>query len=54
MTDTSSASAFFGSDISQQLITEGNAIADRLQAHFMTSTATCQQKSKYLYLSNYR
>lgn len=47
MTDTSSASAFFGSDISQQLITEGNAIADRLQAHFMTSTATCQQKTAF-------
>ncbi|KAG0728069.1 Rho GTPase-activating protein 190 [Chionoecetes opilio] len=46
MTDTSSATAFFKSDISQQLITEGNAIADRLQAHFMTSTATCQQKSE--------
>ncbi|XP_068241328.1 rho GTPase-activating protein 190 isoform X21 [Palaemon carinicauda] len=47
VTETSSASAFFGSDISQQLITEGNAIADRLQAHFMTSTATCQQKSAF-------
>ncbi|XP_069168242.1 rho GTPase-activating protein 190 isoform X15 [Procambarus clarkii] len=47
MTDTNSASAFFGSDISQQLITEGNAIADRLQAHFMTSTATCQQKTAF-------
>ncbi|XP_050734657.1 rho GTPase-activating protein 190-like isoform X11 [Eriocheir sinensis] len=47
MTDTSSATAFFKSDISQQLITEGNAIADRLQAHFMTSTATCQQKTAF-------
>ncbi|KAK4312268.1 hypothetical protein Pmani_016281 [Petrolisthes manimaculis] len=47
MTDTGSATAFFGSDISQQLITEGNAIADRLQAHFMTSTATCQQKPAF-------
>lgn len=45
VTDTGGANAFFTSDLSHQLITEGNATADRLQAHFMTSTSSFQQKS---------
>lgn len=47
VTETGSANAFFSSDLSHQLITEGNAVADKLQAHFMTSSSTSQQKSNY-------
>lgn len=47
VTETGGATAFFGNDLSHMLITEGNATADRLQAHFMTSTSSCQQKSKF-------
>ncbi|XP_008482595.1 rho GTPase-activating protein 190 [Diaphorina citri] len=47
VTDTGGANAFFSSDLSHQLITEGNATADRLQAHFMTSTSSFQQKSAF-------
>lgn len=39
------ANAFFNSDISHQLITAGNAVADRLQAHFMTLTPSANPKS---------
>lgn len=46
VTDTGGANAFFSSDLSHLLITEGNAIADKLEAHFMTSASSCQQKSK--------
>lgn len=46
VTDTGGANAFFNSDLSHLLITEGNATADRLQAHFMTSASSCQQKSE--------
>lgn len=49
VTETGSANAFFSSDLSHQLITEGNAVADKLQAHFMTSSSTSQQKSNYYY-----
>lgn len=45
VTDTGGANAFFSNDLSHLLITEGNAIADKLQAHFMTSASSCQQKS---------
>lgn len=45
VTDTGGANAFFSNDVSHQLITEGNATADRLQAHFMTFTSSFQQKS---------
>jgi hypothetical protein len=48
VTDSGGANAFFSNDLSHQLITEGNATADRLQAHFMTSTSSFQQKSKYI------
>ncbi|XP_049781040.1 rho GTPase-activating protein 190 isoform X2 [Schistocerca cancellata] len=47
VTDTGGANAFFSSDLSHLLITEGNATADRLQAHFMTSTSSCQQKTAF-------
>ncbi|XP_015111308.1 rho GTPase-activating protein 190 isoform X4 [Diachasma alloeum] len=47
VTDTGGANAFFTSDLSHLLITEGNATADRLQAHFMTSASSCQQKTAF-------
>lgn len=46
VTDSGGANAFFTNDLSHHLITEGNATADKLQAHFMTSSSSCQQKSK--------
>lgn len=49
VTDSGSANAFFNNDLSHLLITEGNATADRLHAHFMTTSSSCQQKSKFLY-----
>ena len=45
VTETGGANAFFSNDLSQYLITEGNATADKLQAHFTTSSSSCQQKS---------
>lgn len=50
VTDSGSANAFFNNDLSHLLITEGNATADRLHAHFMTTSSSCQQKSKNFYL----
>lgn len=53
VTDSGGANAFFTNDLSHLLITEGNATADRLHAHFMTTNATSQQKSrffKYIYI----
>lgn len=47
VTDTGGANAFFSNDLSHLLITEGNAIADKLQAHFMTSASSCQQKTAF-------
>ncbi|KAK6631018.1 hypothetical protein RUM44_003190 [Polyplax serrata] len=47
VTETGGANAFFSNDLSFLLITEGNAIADRLQAHFMTSSSSCQQKTAF-------
>ncbi|XP_037919567.1 rho GTPase-activating protein 190 isoform X4 [Hermetia illucens] len=44
ITDGGGANAFFNNDLSQLLITEGNSIADRYRAHFMTSTAGAQLK----------
>lgn len=35
---------FANNDLNSQLITEGNTLADRLNAHFMTSSTTIQQK----------
>ncbi|XP_059615372.1 rho GTPase-activating protein 190 isoform X4 [Phlebotomus argentipes] len=40
-----SASAFFNNEMCQMLMTEGNAIADRLRAHFMTSATGNQLKT---------
>ena len=39
----------FSNEFTGQLITEGNTLADRLNAHFMTSTTTIQQKSKFFF-----
>ncbi|XP_032451674.1 rho GTPase-activating protein 190 isoform X7 [Nasonia vitripennis] len=47
VTDTGGANAFFTNDLSHHLITEGNATADKLQAHFMTSSSSCQQKTAF-------
>lgn len=47
VTDSGGANAFFNSDLSHLLMTEGNAIADRLGAHFMTSSSSCQQKTAF-------
>merc|ERR1719402_1774656 len=37
----------YSADLSQSLIAEGNNLADRLNAHFMTSTVTFQQKNNF-------
>ncbi|XP_066603982.1 rho GTPase-activating protein 190 isoform X2 [Prorops nasuta] len=47
VTDNGGANAYFSNDLSHLLITEGNATADRLQAHFMTSASSCQQKTAF-------
>ncbi|XP_014212996.1 rho GTPase-activating protein 190 [Copidosoma floridanum] len=47
VTDSGGANAFFTNDLSHHLITEGNATADKLQAHFMTSSSSCQQKTAF-------
>ncbi|KAK9758629.1 RhoGAP domain [Popillia japonica] len=47
VTDSGAANAFFNNDLCHALITEGNATADRLHAHFMTSSASCQQKTAF-------
>lgn len=45
VTDSGGANDFFNNDLSKLLITEGNTTADRLHAHFMTSSSN-QQKSE--------
>ena len=48
---------YVNDEITPQLLTEGNTLADRLNAHFMTSTTSIQQKSKLpllTVLENYR
>lgn len=45
VTDNGAANAFFNNDLSHLLLTDGNATADRLHAHFMTYVASSQQKS---------
>ncbi|KAH9634386.1 hypothetical protein HF086_010866 [Spodoptera exigua] len=42
-----SASTFFGTDLGHALITEGNATADRLAAHFTTYTSSAENKSAF-------
>lgn len=44
ITDSGGANAFFNNDLCQMLITEGNAVADKLRAHFMTSAGGTQLK----------
>ncbi|XP_073958582.1 rho GTPase-activating protein 190 [Choristoneura fumiferana] len=43
----SAANAFFGTDLGHALITEGNATADRLAAHFTTYTSSAENKSAF-------
>ncbi|KPJ14685.1 Rho GTPase-activating protein 190 [Papilio machaon] len=43
----SAATAFFGTDLGHALITEGNATADRLGAHFTTYTSSAENKSAF-------
>ncbi|XP_047540656.1 rho GTPase-activating protein 190 isoform X1 [Vanessa atalanta] len=43
----SAANAFFGTDLGHALITEGNATADRLGAHFTTYTSSAENKSAF-------
>nr|XP_032525041.1 rho GTPase-activating protein 190 [Danaus plexippus plexippus] len=42
-----SASAFFGTDLGHALITDGNATADRLGAHFTTYSCAAENKSAF-------
>lgn len=49
ITDNGGATAFFNNELSQMLITEGNAVADRLRAHFMTSAIGSQLKRKFFF-----
>ena len=37
ITDPGGVSAFFSNELCQVLITEGNAVADKLRAHFVTA-----------------
>lgn len=48
ITESASASAFFGSEMCQLLITDGNSVADRLRAHFMTSPTGSPLKSWFI------
>ncbi|KAJ0171085.1 hypothetical protein K1T71_013284 [Dendrolimus kikuchii] len=43
----SAASTFFGTDLGHALITEGNATADRLAAHFTTYSSSAENKSAF-------
>ena len=38
---------FVNDELTPQLLTEGNTLADRLNAHFMTSTTSIQQKTSF-------
>lgn len=38
ITESGGANAFFNNELCQMLITEGNAIADRFGAHFLTTS----------------
>lgn len=51
ITDNGGASAFFTNDVCQMLITEGNAVADKLRAHFMTSPIGNQLKCECGFLT---
>ncbi|XP_028025613.1 rho GTPase-activating protein 190 isoform X1 [Bombyx mandarina] len=43
----SAASAFFGTDVGHALLTDGNATADRLAAHFATYSCSADAKSAF-------
>ena len=43
-----SSSYATNADLEAILLNEGNIVADRLNAHFMTSTSAFQQKSKII------
>ncbi|XP_067656083.1 rho GTPase-activating protein 190-like isoform X7 [Haliotis asinina] len=45
VSDSSGASSFYSSQYSQRLITDGNSLADRIAAHFMTTTANFTQQT---------
>ncbi|CAH1393447.1 unnamed protein product [Nezara viridula] len=47
ITDIGGVNAFFTNDLCHLLITEGNATADRLQAHFTTSNSSFQHKAAF-------
>lgn len=44
ITDNGGANAFFNNELCQILITEGNTVAEKLRAHFMTSAGGNQLK----------
>ncbi|XP_055303733.1 rho GTPase-activating protein 190 isoform X29 [Sitodiplosis mosellana] len=44
ITDNGGANAFFNNELCQMLITEGNSVAEKLRAHFMTSAGGNQLK----------
>ena len=47
ITDSGGANAFFNNEMCQMLITDGNTVADRLRAHFMTSSLGNQMKCNW-------
>lgn len=53
ITDSGTANSFFNNDLCQMLITEGNSVADKLHAHFMTSGSGNQLKCKYYFIYSY-
>lgn len=44
ITDNGGANAFFTNELCQILITDGNTVAEKLRAHFMTSAGGNQLK----------
>lgn len=48
VTESSGSNQLFNKELSQHMITEGNATADRLHAYFMTFSSSSQQKSNSL------
>ena len=53
ITDNGGANAFFNSELCQSLITEGNAVADKLCAHFMPSSIGNQLKCiNFIFINN--
>ena len=46
VTETGGADAFFSNECAQSLLTEGNALADRLHASFTTTCTNFQQQSE--------